>query len=60
MTYGWDNNTTSVGGTYSATTSIFSGVWFNTAAVTSISLIEQSGLHNYATGTTWSLYGMKG
>lgn len=59
-TYAWDNNTTSVGGTLSATVSLFSGLWLNTAAVTSITLIEQSGTNSYATNTTWSLYGIKG
>ena len=58
--YGFSNNSTSVGGTKSATISIFSGVWFNTNAITSISLIEQSGNNSYATGTTFSLYGIKG
>ena len=60
VTYGFDNNNTSVGGTQSATISIFSGIWFNTSAVTSITLIEQSSTRNYAIGSTWSLYGIKG
>jgi hypothetical protein len=58
--YAWDNNTTAVGGTQSATVSLFSGLWLNTAAVTSVTLIEQAGTNNYAANTTWSLYGIKG
>ena len=38
--------------------SLFSGLWLNTAAITSISLIAQSG--NFTTNTTFALYGIKG
>ena len=37
----------------------FSGVWLNTAAVTSITVISESGT-NLATGSTIALYGIKG
>lgn len=38
--------------------SLFSGLWLNTAAITSISLIAQSG--NFTTDSTFALYGIKG
>ena len=60
IAYGFDNNNTSVGGTQSNTVAEFWGVDKSTRAVTSVTLIEQSGLHSYAIGTTFSLYGIKG
>jgi hypothetical protein len=44
-------------GTTNAVVSLNSGLWNNTAAITSINLYSAAG--NYATGTTFALYGIK-
>ena len=37
-----------------------SGLWMNTAAVTSITLLAQGGIASYVTNSRFSLYGIKG
>jgi hypothetical protein len=56
ITYGMDN----ANANGSNTISVFTGVYNSTSAITEVSLIEQGGTDNYAVGTTWSLYGIKG
>ena len=55
-TYGFDNNNAN----NSNTISIFSGVWLNTNAVTSIDLINQTSPNQWVAGSEISLYGIKG
>ena len=56
IAYGFDNGNANA----SNTVAEFWGVYNSTSAVTSVTLIEQSGSHSYAIGTTFSLYGIKG
>ena len=51
---GLDNN----GGTTNERIYLYSGLWMNTAAINSISLISNSG--NWTTSSVFSLYGIKG
>ena len=51
---GLDNN----GGTTNERIYLYSGLWMNTTAVNSISLISNSG--NWTTASVFSLYGIKG
>lgn len=51
---GLDNN----GGTTNERIYLYSGLWMNTAAINSISLISNSG--NWTTASTFALYGIKG
>lgn len=51
------NRSGNAGGPYPGT-SIHTSVWRNTAAITSINVISQSGA-NYAVGSTFTLYGIK-
>jgi hypothetical protein len=53
---GVNNNLTTTG---SQSISLNSGVWLNTAAITSITLFEGSS-YNWLTGSTFALYGMVG
>lgn len=52
--HGWDTNNGGDGGAVRLT----SGLWLNTAAVTSISLVDLAG--SFSTSSVFSLYGIKG
>lgn len=52
--HGWDTNNGGDGGAVRLT----SGLWLNTAAVTSVSLVDLGG--SFSTSSVFSLYGIKG
>ena len=52
-----NNNNLSTTGSQSVT--LNSGVWLNTAAITSLTIFEGS-IYNWLTGSTFALYGIKG
>ena len=51
---GWDTNNSADGGVVR----LSSGLWINTAAVTSVSLVDLGG--SFSTSSVFSLYGIKG